>query len=166
MQSRTGLRIDVRRDWAWSDGYLPEVRRILLQNAMYLFTVEVASFALDVKQATDMLLTVTGRKNIAVRLRRASYQWRDLTIRASRASGVKTELDKIRSGYGDIYLYGWTLELQIQEWMLVDLNRLRKSGLLTRTWPFIGNTDNQTQFIAIPYRTLKDYGCILAATVR
>jgi MoaA/NifB/PqqE/SkfB family radical SAM enzyme len=163
---QSGLRLDVRRDWNWSDGYLPEVRRILLQNAVYLFNVDVASYALDVKQATDMLLTVSGRKNVAVRLRRASYHQRDLTIRAARASGVKTELDKLRSGYGDIYLYGWTLEMQIQEWMLVDLHQVRKCGLLNTRWPFIGNTDKATQFIAIPYTTLKDSGCILAATVR
>lgn len=163
---RNHLRLDVRRDWAWSDGYLPEVRRILLQNAAYLFNVEVASFALDVKQATDMLLTVTGRKHIAVRLRRSTYFQRDLTIRASRSSGVKTELDKIRSGYGDIYLYGWTLDMQIQEWMLVDLHRLRKSGLLETRWPFIGNTDHTTSFIAIPYRTLHERGCVLSANVR
>lgn len=159
------LKVDVHRDWCWSDGYLPEVRRILLQNAMYLFTVEVASFHQDVKQATDMLLMVSGRRNVAVRLRRASYQQRDLTIRASRASGVRTELDKIRAGSGDIYLYGWTLEMQIQEWMLVDLHRLRASGLLDARWPVIGNQDMVTHFIAIPYRTLRERGCVLAANV-
>lgn len=158
------LRVDVQRDWDWSDGYLPEVRRILAQNALHLVSIRMASFHQDVKQATDMLLTIGGERSIAVRLRRAQYHYRDLTIRAQRTSGITTELEKIRAGHGDFYLYGWTDGPQIAEWMLVDLHRLRASGLL-ESRAFIRNTDGQTQFLAIDYHTLAAQGCVVAARV-
>lgn len=164
--NRDGLRLDVQRDWNWSDGYLPEVRRILMQNAALLFDVEIASTYQDVKEATDLLLTVGGQKHIAVRLRRAEYGYRDLTIRASRSSGSRTELSKIRAGYGDLYLYGWTTGWAISEWMLVDLALVRDSGLLNLNWRMTMNRDQATGFISIPYTTLHEYGCIKAANVR
>ena len=164
--NHNGLRLDVQRDWNWSDGFLPEVRRILMQNAALLFNVRIASSYQDVKQATDMLLTVSGQRTVAVRLRRAQYSYRDLTIRASRVSGTRTELDKIRSGYGDIYLYGWTYGWTIHEWMLVNLHRLRSSNLLNSHWPMQMNRDGATGFISIPYLRLYEYGCIEAANVR
>jgi len=157
--------INFKRDWNWQEGYLPEVRRILLQNAAFLFTVQIASFQQDVKEATDMVLSVQGQKRIGVRLRRAEYGYRDLTIRASRVSGAQTELSKIQAGLGDAYLYGWTIGLHISEWMLIDLNRLRASGLLTFA-PLRHNKDGQTSFIAISYPMLRQYGCVLNANVR
>lgn len=164
--NHNGLRLDVQRDWNWSDGFLPEVRRILMQNAALLFTVQIASTYQDVKEATDMLLMVNGQRTVAVRLRRAQYSYRDLTIRASRISGARTELDKIRNGYGDIYLYGWTYGWTISEWMLVNLHRLRSSSLLNSHWKMTINRDGATGFISIPYMTLYEYGCIEAANVR
>lgn len=163
--NRDELRLDVRRDWNWSDGYLPEVRRILMQNATLLVSVEIASHYQDVKEATDMLLLMGGTRAIAVRLRRAQYRYRDLTIRASRSSGSRTELEKLREGYGDIYLYGWTSDFRIAEWMLVDLHRLRSSRLLETVKP-IANHDHTTSFVCIPYPVLCEHRCILAANVR
>lgn len=158
--------IDFTRDWNWQEGYLPEVQRILLQNAVYLFNVSIASWYQDVKQATDMTVTLGGKpKAVGVRLRRADYSYRDLTIRANRVSGAKTELEKILAGMGDAYLYGWTNGSHISEWMLIDLNRLRSSGLLQYTKPQF-NRDRQTSFIAIPYPTLRQYGCVLNANMR
>lgn len=158
--------IDFKRDWAWQEGFLPEVQRILLANATYLFTVSIASWQQDVKQATDMTITTGGKpKAIGVRLRRAEYGYRDMTVRANRVSGAKTELEKIQSGMGDAYLYGWTNGMHISEWMLIDLNRLRASGLLNAA-PLRHNKDHQTSFIAISYRTLRQYGCVLNANVR
>lgn len=155
------MRIDVAWDWTWSDGYLPEVRRILSQNALHLVGLSVATFHQDVKEATDMLVTVGGSKGIAVRLRRAMYGYRDLTIRAFRSSGTQTELEKIKAGRGDFYLYGWTDGMRIPEWMLVDLQRLRQSRLLDRQWRTIENTERMTGFIAIPYTALLSAGCLV-----
>lgn len=155
-----------QRDFSWQDGYMPEVQRILQLNAIYLFNVSIASWYQDVKQATDMTITLGGKpKSVGVRLRRSEYGYRDLTIRAVRSSGARTELEKIMSGMGDAYLYGWTHGFQISEWMLIDLNRLRGSGLLEGA-PIRRNRDAQTSFISITYLTLREYGCVLNANMR
>ncbi len=154
------MRADVTRDWGWADGYMPEIRRILTLNAVHLVSIEIASFQQDVKQATDMLFKMSGETSIALRLRRPNQQHRDLTIRAHRRSGVETELSKLKAGHGDYYLYGWINGVDIPEWMLINLSQLRQSGLLNRSWSLIPNKDRVTGFIAIPYMTLRTYGCI------
>lgn len=160
------MRDDVIQDWMWSDGYLSEIRRILAINAFHLLDFEVAAGDADLKRATDMLIKVSGEKAIAVRLRRPYYNYRDLTIRAERASGVATELEKLRQGYGDYYLYGWIHDDKyIGEWMLVDLHRLRASGLLDRSWVLRRNKDGRTAFIAIPHTILREHNCIVAAEI-
>jgi hypothetical protein len=156
------LHKDVQRDWSWSDGFLPEVRRILALNAAVVFSFSIASFYRDAKQATDMVITASGELAIAVRLRRPNYRYRDLTLRATRSTGIATELEKIRQGYGDYYLYGWTGDsYSIQEWMFVDLSTLRTSGLLDVPWRVISNADRRTGFIAIPAKRLLEAGCIV-----
>jgi len=160
------MQADVIRDWNWADGYMPELRRILILNALSFVSIQIASYEQDVKKATDMLLTVSGNKSIAVRLRRANYAYRDLTLRCHRASGVETELSKIQRGSGDFYLYGWTDHFAIAEWMFVDLDQLRSSGLLNREWKVIQNIDGITSFIAIPFTVLKANHCIVSACIK
>lgn len=155
---------EVRRDWRWSDGYLPEVRRILAENSLALFQFRIASAQQDMNHATDMLITTCGNLAIAVRVRRGEYRYRDLTIRAVRTSGAMTELEKIRAGNGDFYLYGWTFGKRIPEWMLVNLQRLRASGLLNRYTP-IRNRDGATAFIAIPHAVLSEHHCIVSKVI-
>lgn len=157
------LSMDTRWDWGWSDGFIPEVRRILIQCALHLFKFTIATAHQDLKQATDFMVTIAAVHDIgiAVRLRRPRYDYRDLTIRAARVSGVPTELDKLRDGKADFYLYGWTEGWAIREWMLIDLDKLRASGLLDRPWKLIRNYDHTTAFIAIPYTVLSQYGCVL-----
>lgn len=159
------MRYDVIQDWQWSDGFLPEVRRILLANALNLFNIEVATEGQDLKQATDMILRVHGEKTIAVRLRRPHYNFRDLTIRAWRDGDVETELHKIRAGFGDFYLYGWTQDRKIAEWMLVDLDHVRNWGLLEKR-PIKYNHDGRTGFIYIPISDLRTFECLISEYVK
>lgn len=159
------MKSDVARDWRWSDGFLPQVRRILSSYALYLVDLEIASHQQDVSQATDMLIIVRGQKSVAVRLRRANYGYRDLTIRAYRASGVDTELSKIQTGHGDFYLYGWTNGREIAEYMLVDLEQVRKTNLLNNR-KVIMNHEQQTGFIAIPFTELMGYGCVVGHLIK
>lgn len=160
------LRQDVARDWRWSDRYLAQVDAIISLHAHLMYRVEQADPQADMQQATDMLLTFEGTRSIAVRLRRAYYRFRDMTIRTVRVSGAMTELEKINAGHGDYYLYGWTQGDMIAEWMLVDLHRLRASGLLRQQWRVIHNRDAATGFIAISYKTLRQQGCVVAAQVK
>lgn len=159
------MKQDVQRDWRWSDGYLPQVRRILGNYALYLVDLEIASHQQDVSQATDMLIIVRGQKSVAVRLRRANYGYRDLTVRAWRASGAETELSKIQAGHGDYYLYGWTNGYDITEYMLVDLQQVRLTNILNNR-KVIMNNEHQTGFIAVPFTELMGHGCIVGHLVK
>jgi hypothetical protein len=75
---------------------------------------------------------------VAVRLRRDGYAQRfadQFTIRYHRASGAKTELDKIIEGFGDWMFYGHTDSTGLSAWMLVDLAVLREcSSASRRCW--------------------------------
>jgi hypothetical protein len=167
--ARTGqsLPLDTAWDWRWSDGFLPEVRRILTMCALHLFEFSIATAQQDMKQATDMTVKITSSHDmaIAVRLRRAQYQHRDLTIRAARRSGVPTELGKIREGAGDFYLYGWTDAWTIREWMLIDLHKLRASGILMKPRHVYANKDQTTGFIAISHGELRSAGCVVRSSI-
>lgn len=112
-----------------------------------------------------MTVTISGEKCIGVRLRRTGYAHRDLTIRAWLKSGAPTELHKLLNGYADYYLYGWTKGWQIPEWMLVNLDKLRNSGLL-HNQAVIRNRDGRTGFIAINWQVLKRAGCLVDYHIR
>lgn len=148
-------------DWEWSDTHLEEAIDILKANSMHMLTVNIATPDADMKRSTDLVITIEGG-DVAVRVRRSSYlsRYRELTIRAWRSSGVKTELQKIIEGFGRWYLYLWAGNDGITDWILVDLNRLRDSTLLNR--PYIKNKDNATGFIAIKDNELKEAGCLIA----
>ena len=156
------MRSDVRQDWDWSDGYLGEIAKILRRNAHRILSIKVAGCNKDLKHATDMVIAVEGG-DVAVRVRRAEYRkkWRDLTIRSWRAGGIKTELHKIKEGAGDWYLYAWSDgDKRLSDWMLVDLNKVRESGLLNR--PERANKDGRTRFIAISDKELRRCGCMVS----
>jgi hypothetical protein len=139
----------------------------LALNALALFDFKIASAQEDLKDATDMVITTSGEKKIAVRIRRGNVWQRDLTIRAWRASGVKTEWPKIKEGAGDYYLYGWEgpEKLSLVDWVLVDLHQLRASGLMECQWNLIRNPDGLTGFYAIPVTALWENNCVINATI-
>jgi hypothetical protein len=85
----------------------------------------------DKERATDLVL-VTDRVRIACRIRRWDKVQFDkyggqFTIRSGRASGVKTELAKIKQGWGDLFFYGWgdPRTRRLQSWWLIDLDVFR-----------------------------------------
>lgn len=147
-------------DREWGDSYVSQVTRILTQLLPYLVEINTASIEMDTKCATDFTIKLKGG-NIAVRLRRPDCTFRDLTIRALRDSGTKTELEKIKEGHGFRYFYGWIDENnRIAEWMLVDLDRVRKMGLLNKKREIKPNYDG-TYFIYISIAELNEAGCLI-----
>lgn len=155
-----------QHDREWGDSYVSQVIRILMQLLPYLVEINTASIEMDTKCATDFTIRLKGG-NIAVRLRRSKYRYRDLTIRALRDTGATTELAKIKAGHGFRYFYGWIDENNnIAEWILVDLDKVRESGLLeNRTLianrdPVTGKPDG-TYFIAIKATELDQAGCLI-----
>lgn len=152
-----------QHDRAWGDSKAPQVMAILRPLIPHCVVLSVADVELDNKQATDFTIQLIGG-SIAVRLRRPRYTYRDLTIRAYRENGVKTELAKIKEGYAFRYFYGWTDENgAIAEWMLIDMDRLRATNLLDRQ--AIPNKDGTTSFIAISARELQQAGCLIACQI-
>lgn len=156
---------DYYTDRSFSDRYISQAFDILRSLPAGLFVnFEEASFEADVKEATDVIAIANGKYRIPMRFRRPYKTYRDLTMRSSRPTGIKTELQKIKEGFGDYYFYGWTKGDTIIEWMLVDLDKLRASGLLEKPRREIPNPDG-TRFITIGHSELEEHSCIIASKI-
>jgi len=158
------LRRDVKKDWTFADKHLPVIGQVLLDNAIKILEVQLASLDQDLEQATDLLLTVKGGE-VAARVREKQYlkRFRDFTIRSRRISGVKTELQKIRDdNWCQWYLYCWSDDnFGLADWILVDLDMLRNSKLLDGIEELErANIDDRTWFISLTRSQLSD--CIIS----
>ena len=147
-----------RKDRLWADTYTPEISRIIrlcgdLICAPSEIVVNVAPDREDREECTDYVISIAAGA-IACRLRRASYGYRDWTVRHSRPGGIKTEEAKLRAGWGRWYIYGWTVDGKIPHWMLIDLNIVRQNRVLDRG-AILSNYDG-TQFRAIRHDALED----------
>jgi hypothetical protein len=149
-----------QQDKQWEESYHGQVLSILGVLTPHLAEIRVASLEKDRANATDFEVTLSGG-TIAVRLRRWGCKFRDLTIRAQRDSGAKTELAKIKEGYAYRYFYGWEDQnRKIAEWILVNLDKVRETGLLEKQRKLWPNGDG-TYFISIDLRELYDAGCLI-----
>lgn len=96
--------------------------------------------------------------HVAVRVRRWTCPYRDFTIRDALPSGHITELQKLIEGHcADVYLYCWEHNLYpglaFKDWMLIDIPRLRASGLLQETHPGDYNPDG-THWCYVKWKAL------------
>jgi hypothetical protein len=171
-------------DRSWADTYTPAIEKIVRSVAHRIISFKIAPEQEDAKHAADYIITVeTG--TIACRIRRENNYLKnhpkDFTIRTWRRNGLKTELAKIKEGFGRWYIYAWTKDAkQIESAILVDLNRLRQSKILNKidvdfwdkTPEYIRsklengidhrkNPDDKTGFVGIPLSMLDTHGCIL-----
>lgn len=146
-----------------SDKYLPAFKEILKQNSMHFLSLEVSDDEKDMTEATDMVIKIEGG-DVALRVRNSAIKFRDLTIRSQTRSGNKTELQKLKEGFGDWYLYGWGSNSNIDEYILVDLDRVRKFKLLEKERRQIANGDG-TYFVNIGLGELDTCGCIVAKNI-
>jgi hypothetical protein len=150
-----------KNDRERADQFIPQIRSILGGLPLAHFAeIQDAPIEVDRKYATDLTLKVTGC-DIASRLRFPPCNYRDLTIRAHRDNGIKTELAKIEEGFANRYFYGWIDEKQaIHEWILANVDKMRDRGLL-KNRNIVPNYDG-THFIAIPVIELYREGCLIA----
>lgn len=122
---------DLDKDWA--DGYGAQIARIIKANVGALIDVRTASAEQDIKQATDLVVSVPAGE-IALRIRREDCAYRDLTLRYRRRGQTgwadNFEVQKILAGFARWYFYAWTKGRDIGDWMLVDLEIVRESGLI------------------------------------
>ena len=147
-------------NWRFSESYMSEIKEILKSNAMHIVKIEVASEQDDKKHSTDLKIRVSSG-DVAVRIRRSYQQFRDLTIRAKNGNS-KTEIHKLRDGYADWYLYLWTDSGGICDWILVDIQKMRDSGMLSEARPVKINNDGYTGFYAYSILELQRVGALVA----
>ncbi len=93
----------------------------------YFFTQETWQ---DQQEATDFAVFTAQPVKVAVRLRRHKFLLtypHQFTIRWTRPSGIKTEIDKIRIGLVDYMLYGFVdeEEARLVQYALCDLRVFR-----------------------------------------
>lgn len=144
-----------------SDKYLDSFKDILRRNSMNFLQLEISDDAKDTQEATDMVVKIDGG-DVALRVREPSCRYRDLTIRSRSTNGGKTEIHKIREGFGDWYLYGWGDGINtVREYILIDLDKLRKFNLLDKPRQERRNFDG-TQFVSIPIGELQMSGCLIS----
>jgi len=156
---------DWQRDKRWADQHLPEIERVIRSVAADIISIDVASDLADQSFATDYIVKVAAG-DVACRIRRWQHwlRFHDFTLRCWRPSGVETEFAKIRKGYGRWYLYAWAKpDLAFGAWVVVDLDKLRDSGLLDMQHPSIPNINGSSRFIALSLALLDDHGCLLYA---
>ena len=152
-----------QENWDWQMNYLEDIRNILKSQSMNIVNVEIATPEEDIKQCTDMKIIIDAG-DVAVRIRRDNCKYRDLTIRAKNKD-YKTEIHKLREGYGDWYLYAWTQDGSISEWILVDINILRDSGCFSEDRNIIMNKDGTTGFISFSIQELEYWNALVSAVI-
>jgi hypothetical protein len=112
-------------DRRWSDRFIPIMRQLIGPHLLVPAPIER-----DMQQATDLIVLRARDMTIAARMRRFGYAhiypW-EITIRSIRDSGAKTELEKLREGWGDWMFYGHASEDGggIERWFLIDLHAWR-----------------------------------------
>ena len=152
-----------QKNFEWQGKFIDEIKRILKSQAMHIVNIEIATPEEDMKKSTDYKIKITSG-DVAVRLRRAYYSFRDLTIRAINGNS-KTEIHKLREGYADWYLYGWTNDCYISEWMLLDINKMREHDAFSESRPIIMNNDNYTGFVTYSIPELEEMDAVVTKQI-
>ena len=148
-----------KTNWDWQLKHIEQVKEILRSQSMYIVNIEIATPEEDMKQSTDLKVKITAG-DVAVRIRR-DIPWRELTIRAKNGNG-KTEIHKLREGFGDWYLYAWTIKDVITDWILADINIMRSKHCFDENRPVIINKDGYTGFVTYSINELESYNAIVA----
>lgn len=152
--------------------YTEHTRKMIMsfiRKRAYLFVdVKESSFEQDTKQATDFIIVVSGG-TIAFRIRDYVPYFdrheRDFTLRSRVPFGGRTEIHKIKDGFGDWYVYIWKDKKNVWEYYIIaDIDKLRESGLLDIVRPDIPNGDG-TFFRAYSIEELKNVECVVESNL-
>lgn len=114
-------------DKQWSDTFIPQIKRALGEHL-----IVAGNWQQDCKEASDLLTFKLGEFRVGCRIRRNHYlekYYQEFTIRQSRASGNKTEMEKIMEGWGSHFFYGFAngSGVSVVNWFLADLNVFRET---------------------------------------
>lgn len=150
-----------------ADRFLPEIERVIRSIAGDIIEVKESELEKDQQCATDYVITIDSG-DIACRVRKYHYwkRFADVTLRYRRPSGRKTEFEKIKAGYARWYLYAWrevSWEPKFCAWIFLDLDILRKCGLLNGEQEEIWNHDHSSSFVSLSLAALWTNECIIRA---
>jgi len=139
---------DFNNNWDFSQAYMPEIISILQANFTRIISIAQSTTEQDLNYATDLNMAISGGK-IAVRVRRSSIGFRDLTIRATNKNH-QTELEKLRhkDDVPSWYIYGWEHNGKLTDWLLIDIEAMKKSGIIYDDRPVRMNPDGYTGFVS------------------
>ncbi len=157
-------------DREWSDRFIPEMKRIIGPHLL-----EVSSFEVDTKKATDLVIMKASGVMIACRVRRPGYdRYRhEFTVRSLRDSGAETELTKIYDGWADWMFYGHAdddcdevEEPGFKAWSLINLDSFRSQMIKFHSQIRSVKKSNQdgTHFVAFDMRSFKPHPPLLIAS--
>lgn len=138
----------------------PVIKKIFIKNAHQFINFNEATKGEDLTQGFDCIINLESIK-IALRIRHYTCKYRDFTIRWKNPNSIyQCEYEKIMEGKGDLYFYAWTNENDnINEYMIINLDLLRKSGIMNNEKPIKKNEDN-TCFKVISIQELLKEKCI------
>lgn len=138
----------------WSDLFIPQIKRELGEAF-----IGIPPEYKDTQEATDLIVMGIGHLCFACRVRRFNYfeKYKEqFTIRLKLPEYKKSELDKIKEGFGDYYFYGFSNNRNdgsgFIQYLIFDLNIFRKylKYLKTREECFKikSNIDKSPNFIS------------------
>jgi hypothetical protein len=146
------LDADVSADWEFSDQFEKELMDICMNELPAGKILNLNQVSSDIKsdmtKGVDSILLVCENTKVALRSRRGfAMRYGDFTVR-SRRLHAKTEYQKISDGTFEatIYLYAWTDNNLIVDWIAVDVLAFRKSKVFSREDNEKHNYDNKTSF--------------------
>lgn len=139
------------KDKAWSDQFIPEIKRHLGWGL-----ISTATWEQDAKEATDLIVLELASFRVGCRIRRYEHLQSyggEFTIRFSRDSGCATEMTKLVDGWGTHIFYGFANAdgLGLAQWFIGNLDVWRgaliRTPALARREP-IRNADGSSSFLA------------------
>ncbi len=159
----------VRR--TFGDERLDKVKEILGEvirkhKPDYKAWVRTSTLHEDTKQSKDLILRLqkgdkTVELGVGVRSRKDTFILRDFTIRKDYFGSKNSERKKIKNA--SIYMYTWDNQDGTTDWIVVDLKKLERSGLIEKyaNTQHTGNKDDGNHFFGIDVGVLKYNGCLI-----
>lgn len=154
------------KNWDFMLLHMPAVKKVLCDLPAGTFLdILTAEPKRDMNEATDLVVELAGG-TLAVRVRRKKHLGFakrfgfDFSVRCE-SRGNKTEIHKLRDGFGDWYFYGYSGDDKgsLAYWWLFDLDKIREDGILNKKWKIHSNGDG-TSGMYIPISELGN--CIMA----
>lgn len=148
---------EFRKNFDWQKMFYPEIERVIRDDLIkYITGVKISTLIEDTQYGYDFSVETINKGTIAVRLRKESCIFREFTLRSKVPSGHLTEFDKIKNNNVNFYLYGWVKGNKINQYVFIDVKKLRDDGFFNLLHNHIPNNDG-TSFHSIKLSVIYDY---------